>query len=216
MPFVILDIETVPDPRWERPADKPDAFPPTWAHRIVCVGTVTLDDMYRVTRSGTLVGGEATILEQVARGMGASRPTIVTYNGRSFDLPVIMQRSLIHRVPQPWFYDDREMRIRWSTQRHVDVCDQIAEQGAVKSVTLDAIAKACGLEGKRGVDGASVEAMFAAGKLDEIREYCLDDVRQTALLFLRAWFLRGHLTASELATSEQLIADHFAAKAEGI
>lgn len=211
MPFVILDLETVPDPRWERPADKPDTFPPTWAHRIVCIGVLVLDDLYRITRTSTLVGGEAEILTKLATSMQQVKPTLVTYNGRGFDLPVIMQRSLVHRVQQPWFFDDKDFRIRWSTRCHVDLCDQLAENGAVKSVTLDAITKAIGLEGKQGVDGKNVEAMFAAGEIERIRAYCQDDTRLTACLFLHMWHLRGHLKTSELAEGLALIEKHFAA-----
>ena len=41
------------------------------------------------------------------------------------------------------------------------------------------------------MDGSQIEALFNAGQMETIRNYCLCDVAQTAFLFLRYELLRG-------------------------
>ena len=157
--YLILDIETVPDTdRWVRP-DGESAFPPTWAHRIIVVGCLWLDHGYRLKRfgvigdkeagaTGSLDDRERHLLEDFSRFVGRARPVLVTYNGRSFDLPVIVMRSLCHAISLPWYYRDRDIRYRYSAEGHLDLCDWLADHGAARAGKLDAIARLIGLPGK--------------------------------------------------------------------
>ena len=205
--YLILDIETIPDlERWTRP-DGPDghaAFPPTWAHRIIVVGCLWLDHGYTLKRFG-VIGDKAAgsdepldhrerhLLEDFSRFVGRARPVLVTYNGRSFDLPVIVMRALCHAVAIPWYYRDRDFRYRYSEDGHLDLCDWLADHGAARASKLDAITRLIGLPGKVGIDGSQVEGLYRAGQLDAIQQYCLADVAQTALLFLRFRLLQGQI-----------------------
>jgi predicted PolB exonuclease-like 3'-5' exonuclease len=213
---LILDIETVPDvERWQRPEPLPaaegqppppprgDVFPPTWAHRIIVIGILYLDAQYRLRRLGVIEGAggesaddrERALLEAFTQLMSRERPMLVTYNGRSFDLPVIAMRSLCHAVPLGWYYRDRDVRARYSPEGHLDLCDWLADHGAIRAGKLDQIARLIGLPGKTGIDGSQVDGMYAAGELAAIESYCLADCAQTALLFLRFQLLRGSLSA---------------------
>jgi hypothetical protein len=222
--YLVLDIETVPDvQRWTRPVSpegaapapdrKADAFPPIWAHRIVVVGYLWLDAAYRLCDRAALIGtgdtpdtAERELLGQVS-ALAARRPTLVTYNGRSFDLPVIALRSLCHALPMAWYYRDRDLRARYSENGHVDLCDWLADHGAVRAGRLDAISRLVGLPGKLGIDGSQVEGLFAAGQLDAIRRYCMGDVVQTALVFLRFRLLQGRLDPEDYrARTAELLA----------
>jgi predicted PolB exonuclease-like 3'-5' exonuclease len=71
--------------------------------------------------------------------------------------------------------------------------DFLSDHGAAKPAKLDILAKLCGLPGKVGVDGKDVGPLVHAGKIQEVRNYCLCDVVQTAGLFLRTQLLRGEL-----------------------
>ena len=202
--YLVVDIETIPDTeRWQRPADAPQqqtAFPPLWAHRVLTIGYLRLDAAYRPLAAGIVAAGpgagsadarEAQLLAALGRAVG--KATLVTYNGRSFDLPVIALRSLAHAVPMPWYYRETTTRYRYSEHGHLDLCDWLADHGAVRAGSLDALARLVGLPGKVGVDGSQVEGLHAAGRIDEIERYCLADVAQTALLFLRFRLLQGVL-----------------------
>lgn len=195
--YLVLDIETVPDSSLWTPPDTPmgkeRAFPPTYAHRVIVVGCMWLDRDYQVKRLGVIgeSGNEQGVLSDFSQFVDRHRPVLVTYNGRTFDMPVMVLRSLRFGVPMPWYYQDRSLRYRYSEHGHIDLCDWLAEHGAARSSSLDALSRLIGLPGKVGVDGSHIEGMFNAGLITRIQNYCLSDVVQTAMLFLRFRLLQG-------------------------
>jgi predicted PolB exonuclease-like 3'-5' exonuclease len=120
----------------------------------------------------------------------------VTWNGRGFDLPVLMLRSLRYGVSAPWYYRKAGYRYRYSTDKHIDLCDVLADHGATRMTSLHGAARLIGLPGKDGVDGSQVEALYRTGQIEALRGYCLSDVAQTAFLFLRYRLLAGQLDRS--------------------
>ncbi|HEX8112877.1 MAG TPA: ribonuclease H-like domain-containing protein [Kofleriaceae bacterium] len=154
---------------------------------------------------------ERALLEDFSRFVGRARPVLVTYNGRSFDLPVIVMRSLCHAIALPWYYRDRDVRYRYSAEGHLDLCDWLAEHGAARAGKLDAIARLIGLPGKLGVDGSQVEGLYRAGQLASIQSYCLADVAQTALLFLRFRLLQGQIAPATYRERTTALLDTLAA-----
>jgi predicted PolB exonuclease-like 3'-5' exonuclease len=198
--YLVVDIETVPDTtRWtapERPHGVEPAFPPTWAHRVIAIGCLWLDRDYHLQRLGVALegpDGERDLLAAFSSFVEGERPQLITFNGRSFDLPVIALRSLCHGVPLAWYYRDG-LRHRYSEDGHLDLCDWLADHGAARASSLDALARLIGLPGKTGIDGSQVEGLYRGGDLAAIERYCLGDVAQTALLFLRFQLLRGLVT----------------------
>ena len=184
------------------PPSRP-SFPPAWAHRIIVIGCLWLDHNYRLKRIGVVGDAprdgdtpdarEHMLLEDFSKFVGRARPVLVTFNGRRFDLPVIALRALCHGVPLGWYYRERGVRYRFSEDAHLDLCDWLADHGASRAGSLDAVVRLIGLPGKIGIDGSQVEGLFQAGQLDAIQRYCLADVAQTALLFLRFRLLQGQL-----------------------
>jgi predicted PolB exonuclease-like 3'-5' exonuclease len=188
---LILDIETIPDP--ELPAvEDPDKVSAPPFHQIVTVGCLLLENY--VPKKIGIVGegkGEAAALHDLATWLDRARPTVITWNGRSFDMPVITSRALKRGVAMPWWFSDRNTRYRFSPDGHLDLMDFLADFGAARCGRLDVFAKLVGFPGKTGVDGSQVSAMVQAGRLDEVNAYCLCDVVQTAAIFLRVQLLRG-------------------------
>lgn len=222
--YLVLDIETVPDTqRWQAPPESQGAvFPPTWAHRVVVIGMMWLDHGYRLKRFGVLgdpsFAGtederERALLAEFSKLVGKQRPILVTYNGRGFDLPVIALRALCHGVSLAWYYREKNVRARYSDDGHLDLCDWLADHGATRSGSLDAIAKLIGLPGKVGIDGSQVEGLYAAGELDRIRSYCLSDVMQTAMLLLRFRLLQGGLAPESYERAAKALLDALAGDA---
>ena len=125
-------------------------------------------------------------------------PTLVTWNGRGFDLPVLVLRCLRHGVTMPWYYRRSTVRHRYSDEGHLDLADVLADRGATRMTSLDNAARLIGLPGKLGVDGSQVDGLFRAGRLEEIRRYCLTDVIQTGCLFLRYLLLAGRQQRDEV------------------
>jgi 3'-5' exonuclease len=193
---LVLDIETVLDP--ELPisqSSEVERLPAPPHHKIVVIGLLLFDPSYQVKRIAVLSEGkdEPAVLQDFARYVEDRRPCIVTFNGRGFDLPVIATRCLRYGITFRHYYHSRDVRYRFTPDGHLDLMDYIADFGATKSAKLDVIAKLCGMPGKVGVDGKDVGPLIHAGKLQEVRDYCLCDVAQTAGVFLRLQLVRGEL-----------------------
>jgi 3'-5' exonuclease len=194
--YLVLDIETVLDA--ELPiaeSSEAERLPAPPHHQVVVIGVLWLDADYRIRRLG-VVGehkDERGMLEDFSRFLEERKPDLVTYNGRGFDLPVIAARCLRHGVPLRHYYRSRDVRYRYSPEGHLDVMDYVADFGAAKPSKLDIVAKLCGMPGKVGVDGKDVGPLVHAGRLKEVRDYCLCDVVQTAAVFLRVQLIRGEL-----------------------
>jgi predicted PolB exonuclease-like 3'-5' exonuclease len=207
---LIIDIETILDP--ELPiaeSSEAERLPAPPHHKVVAIGALSMDERYESRKLGCVGEGksERGLLADFAKFLEDRRPTLVTYNGRGFDLPVIACRCLRHGIPLRHYYASRDVRYRFSADGHLDLMDYLADHGAAKPAKLDILAKLCGMPGKVGVDGKDVGPLVHAGRIQEVRDYCLCDVVQTAGLFLRTQLLRGELDAEAYRTAmTQLIA----------
>jgi predicted PolB exonuclease-like 3'-5' exonuclease len=210
--FLVLDIETVPDPDlvWDAAIG---GFPPAPFHQVVALGVLWLDGTYELQKLGAFGGeedappDESKVLEEFADFIGKRHPTMVTFNGRRFDLPVLANRMLKHGVQFPAYYAGRsggpDYRYRFSDEGHMDLADVLTDYGASRMPSLTALAQLVGMPGKMDVDGSKVQSMFEHGRYTEIRDYCLHDVVQTTFVFLRTELLRGRLTQDEYRTRAQ-------------
>jgi len=196
---LILDIETIPDPDlYVSPTVAPGSqapFPPLAVHRIVTIGLLWLDADYTFKRLGVCGEGraEADQIRDFVAFFERTEPQLVTFNGRGFDLPVILMRAMRHGVAMGPYFRLPDYRYRYTPRGHLDLADFLAEHGAARMTRLDAAARLIGLPGKVGVDGSQIQGLFNAGQMEIIRNYCLCDVVQTAFLFLRYELLRGEL-----------------------
>jgi predicted PolB exonuclease-like 3'-5' exonuclease len=219
--YLVLDIETVPDQDlYATPelapgpggqsAERP--FPPLFAHRPIVIGVLWLDEHYALKRMNCIGdhADEAGMLEAFSGFMTRYKPQLITYNGRSFDLPVLALRALRQGVPMPWYYDGK-VRYRYGEEGHLDLCDMLSDHGAARAISLDAMARLIGLPGKVGVDGSQVDGLYRAGQIEQIRNYCLSDVAQTALLLLRFRLLQGKLSVDSYKTAASALMDAFRA-----
>lgn len=195
-----MDIETVLDP--ELPiaeAAETERLPAPAHHQVVAIGALWIDSQHTPRRLG-IVGEERDepgLLAAFSELLEDRRPSLVTYNGRGFDLPVIAMRCLRYGIPLAHYYQSRDVRYRFSPDGHLDLMDFISDFGAAKASKLDIIAKLCGMPGKVGVDGKDVGPLVHAGRIQEVRDYCLCDVVQTAAVFYRVQLLRGVLEREE-------------------
>ncbi len=136
--------------------------------------------------------------------------TLVTFNGRRFDIPVLELAALRHGIPAPMHFGDESMaRHRFSPARHFDVLDYLTNYGAVSLAGgINLLLKMIGMPGKHGIDGSMVQDLFEAGRLAEIHRYCRSDVVQTYFLFLRIQLMRGQITEEAYRAASQASA-HF-------
>lgn len=202
--YLVLDIETILDPGLPlAESSENEGLPAPPHHQVVCIGVLWFSHDFSVKRIG-IIGddkNEPGILSDFARFLDRHRPTLVTFNGRGFDLPVIAARSMKHGQPLGYYYKDRDVRYRFSTDGHLDLLDFLSDFGASKRSRLDVWAKLSGMPGKVGVDGKDVGPLVHAGRVQEVKDYCLCDVVQTAAVFLRTQLVRCELTQDSYRTA---------------
>ena len=108
---------------------------------------------------------------------------LVGHNIISFDLPFIFQRCLVHCISAKPLVDLREYNVRgvFDTMRHWWLGDRRAR------ISLDDIAWALGIQSSKTaeVEGSKVFDLYEQGRLAEIREYNLNDVRVTRKIYER-------------------------------
>ena len=121
--------------------------------------------------------------------------TLVSFNGRRFDIPVLELAALRHGIAAPIHFGGESLaRNRYAGERHLDLFDYLTNFGAVSLAGgMDLLLKMIGMPGKSGMDGSMVQEYFEAGRLDEIHRYCRNDVVQTYYLLLRVALLRGEI-----------------------
>jgi predicted PolB exonuclease-like 3'-5' exonuclease len=183
----------------ERSGQQSDFFPIPF-HIPIAIATLQADENYRIKALGSIGIDRLSEPELVARfwQMFESCQTMITFNGRGFDLPVLETRALKNGLSLPRYFGTADARNyrgnRYSDRFHIDLCDFLANFGAVyRRGSLDVLAKLVGLPGKYTIAGEDVEYLFRQGRLKEINQYCLTDALQTFLLFLRVELLRGKL-----------------------
>lgn len=191
--LLVMDIETIPDPDVPAPADHdPEKVLAVPHHKIVCIGALLFEN-YHVRTLGIISDGkdEPQMMADFVKFVTAKEPCIATFNGRGFDMPVIAMRCLKYGIPFPYYYSSRDVRYRYTTDGHFDIMDFLSDFGGTKSARLDAVAKLCGMPGKVGVDGKDVAGMVTSGRVQEVKNYGLCDVAQTAGILLRVQLIRG-------------------------
>ena len=197
--IAICDLESRNDPDLPGVATD-DKLPAPIHHQVVTCGALLLADDYRFKRIGLFAESkpEPEILTAVVDYLDKSAPWIITFNGRGFDLPVLAARCFRHGIPFRHYYRGRDVRHRYSDTGHFDLMDFVGDFGAARPVPrLDAMARACGMPGKVGIDGSMVGELLEAGGLAEVNRYCLCDLAQTAAVFLRVQLLRGELSVGD-------------------
>jgi predicted PolB exonuclease-like 3'-5' exonuclease len=100
----------------------------------------------------------ASFVEKIA----ALSPQLVTFNGSSFDLPVLRYRAMVHGVAAPGLAA-RPYFHRY-TDDAVDLCDVLSSFSSQAKATLHELCRVMGLPGKSdGMTGAEVEKYYRDG-----------------------------------------------------
>jgi predicted PolB exonuclease-like 3'-5' exonuclease len=151
------------------------------------------------------------ITEHFWRGWEAyRRPTLVSFNGRTFDLPLLELAAFRFGLSLPgWFAvggkSFEQPRNRYNTESHLDLHDVLTNFGATRFTGgLNLIANLLGKPGKMDVQGHMVQDLWNEGQVAQINDYCRCDVLDTYFAFLRSMVLLGQLAL----TDEQRLVMH--------
>lgn len=219
--FAVLDLETIERGTAPAPNEGEEKRFPAAPHwRIVCtgLGLLSVPESDKEVASATLGSvcseAESETLARVVDRLNADqrdRRTLVTFNGRRFDMPVVMATCMRYAIAAPFWFA-RNTRTRYSTDGHIDLADELGEYGSAIPVSLDTWAEACGL-GRKTDDGAKVHEMWALGERQRIADYCAEDVRLTMRLLTRWLRLRGEIPEDTEAVVQKVI-DHVESRIE--
>jgi predicted PolB exonuclease-like 3'-5' exonuclease len=180
-------------------------FAPISIHIPISIAVGDLDENYMLRSVESLAladYSEENLVREFWARVDRFKGCLVTFNGRRFDLPVLELAALRYGIAAPnYFIEPGSVRYRYS-DRHLDLYEFVSNYGAVRlRGGLDLLLKMIGMPGKGAIDGAQVQELYEAGRMDEIHRYCRSDVIQTCFLLLRVELMRGRLgpTAYEVA-----------------
>lgn len=199
IPADIFDIETVRR-HPPGPDEDPAKIAPPGAHRMVVAGMCRI--RWDVERAAPRVVVASRYSHDEGRlvrhtiGAISDRATLVTFNGRRFDVPVILAACMRMGIEWPWFFCTPGVRVRWSTHGHIDLCDELSDHGAATMMGLDAWGAATGL-GRKTDSGTSVADQWEQSP-ESVARYCAGDVKLTGLIYIR-WLLVAGVIAPERA-----------------
>jgi predicted PolB exonuclease-like 3'-5' exonuclease len=141
--------------------------------------------------------GEEALVRNFWQRLERFSGTLVTFNGRNFDLPVLELQALKYGCAAQRYFGGKA-RNRYAEEGHYDLYDFLTNFGAHRlKGGFNALAKMIGLPGKTGIDGSMVQQLWEEGRLEEIHRYCRQDVIQTYFLFLRVELTRGRVSPAQ-------------------
>ena len=234
----VFDIETIPDAdlirktlhskgddievsniaMGEQEAKSGSNFLPLPYHKIVAISAVIADDFGVFQKVSSMDGeSEEEMLRDFLRFLDSHNPKLVSFNGRSFDVPLLMIRSMKYNLTCRAYFEveNRELgkskwdnyRYRFSHRFHIDLMDHISEFGATRGLKLDVLCSLIGAPGKFDVKGDQVMDMYYKGELKQIKEYCESDVLNTYWLYLKYELLKGNLIVEDFKRSLDIMGE---------
>lgn len=224
MTVLVFDIETIPDVdsgrtlyELEGLSDEDTAkamfglrrakvgndFLPHHLQRVCAISLLlSHGSQIKVWSLGDERSDEKELISRFFAGIDKHTPTLVSWNGSGFDLPVLHYRSLLHGISAPTYWENGEnqQNFRWNNYlsrfhyRHLDLMDVISGYQNRAFAPLDDISTMLGFPGKMGMSGSKVWEQYQEGQIKSIRDYCETDVLNTYCVYLRFELIRGVLT----------------------
>lgn len=213
---LVFDLETIPDihmyqkitghssDMFEIDMAK-ETFPKICYHRIIC-GGLSLIRLSDGEAGSDCITDEKKFLTMFIELINDFKnPTLVSFNGYSFDLPLIQYKLMQHRLPAIQLMDKGQVvkDKRFNSYRnryhdlHIDLCDQMANHTSTK-MSLHEMSCMMGLPGKKGIGGDQVFSEWKKGNLQSIQDYCMIDILNTSLLFLRYLEISFHFESNQM------------------
>ena len=221
-PWIVVDIETMPLPDCVRYLTEPIEAPSNWKDPIKIAGYIeearrkqldkaALDlDLceiaaigiglplasYQQTRQTTPEADMLRGLWSFVRNIQSNGGVLVGFNCLSFDLPILLRRSLYLGVEPPSIAVDK--------YRHdgvIDVADVLTYGGRMAWRSLGFYCQRFGIPHDDSVDGAQIPALAAAGEWGQVEAHVRADVASTTALAARIGLIQVATMEPETAVA---------------
>lgn len=243
MTILVFDIETIPDvDAGRRLYDLHDLsdeetmqamfamrrakvgndFLPHYLQKVVAISLVLEQaSQIKVWSLGDEQSSEKELVTRFFLGIDKHIPTLVSWNGSGFDLPVLHYRALLHKIKASTYWEsgDNQQPFRWNNYlnrfhyRHLDLMDVLAGYQNKAFAPLDDLSTLLGFPGKMGMSGSKVWENYLAGNLKQIRDYCETDVLNTYCIYLRFELMRGTMSEPEYEQSIERLRTYLSSEA---
>jgi predicted PolB exonuclease-like 3'-5' exonuclease len=244
MTILVFDIETIPDIETGRKlydlhdlSDEETAqamfalrrakagndFLPHYLQKICAISLVlSHGSQIKVWSLGDELSDEKELITRFFAGIDKHTPTLVSWNGSGFDLPVLHYRALDHGITASTYWEagENQQAFRWNNYlsrfhyRHIDLMDIIAGYQNKAFAPLDEISSMLGFPGKMGMSGSKVWEQYLGGQIKSIRDYCETDVLNTFCVYLRFELMRGVINQDEYLRNIERLKDYLRSENE--
>jgi hypothetical protein len=133
-------------------------------------------------------------MDELRKKRNYNAPRFIGHNVAGFDLPFVWKRCVVLGLRPPAWLPHHPKP--WGGE----VFDTMTEWAGLKDrISLDRLCKVLGLPGKDDMTGADVWPYVQAGRLDEVAEYCRQDVRRVREIYQRMTFSNESINLKEAA-----------------
>ncbi len=190
MKYVILDIETVPfeikheDVKLylmdKKISKERRSMDPNYA-KIISIG-IKISDSETKIFSGDK---EKQILEEFWTFLkeNIQDHIFITHNGYKFDIPFLLIRSVINKIPIPISINLNRWRMEDSN--HFDTMLFFSQYEAFTNPNLVILAKMHGIDSIDTVTGSDIERLYKEKNWERIKEHCKHDINTLEQIFTK-------------------------------
>ena len=207
MPFLILDIETVPrasiddvveteiikraQARVDRSGDELDSAESLirstspFFGKVLCIGMRFLSDDGKQKDKVICEPNEASTLNNFFEIINKISTNIkfIHYNGLGFDIPFLIVRAAHHGIEiSNWNFKDLR---RFSYKSHIDLMMFLCNWNSYNAISMDIACRSFGITSPKEGDikGDTVAKAYADGNIAGVEEYVMRDVEATHSLY---------------------------------
>mgnify|MGYP003981782511 FL=1 len=213
--IAVIDIEAITAPWWKEVEEEAALkFPPlpSWLPCVIGCWAVDLPKGGSLSYASHTAYGEPgdiswekAALVDVGEVIQTS-DIVVTFNGRSYDMPLLQLRALA--TATPWaFWERYKQRYPnyYNPLLHIDLAEMLTDYGAGTRFKLDYLIKMVDehstshIAGKGDMDGSKVEETWQQpGGPEKVKAYCDDDVKRTLQLYIRWMYIHGDASKEDV------------------
>lgn len=189
--YLIYDLES-----YQTEFDQ-ETFNPITKHELKLGCYVKLGFDYNVIDHGLFNGITPQEIVQDFIKHYQSDTILVTFNGRSFDNPLLELTAMEYDLKFPKYYHNKYgPRNRYATE-HVDLNDWFTNFNATKMGGLDSLSMYFGFPSKSLTPQQINDYIIDPIKRSKVMDYCMVDTINTARLFIKKLTFEGMITEPE-------------------